>query len=89
MRSRDSDASDKERERGGERLQELIELVNKCIIRRTASILTKYLPVKVEQLVCCKLTPLQTNLYKQFVKSKTDQVRLSSLFYTNMLTLLY
>lgn len=74
MRSRDSDATEKEREKGGERLQELIELVNKCIIRRTASILTKYLPVKVEQLVCCRLSPLQTKLYKQFVKSKTAQV---------------
>ena len=74
MRSRDSDATEKEREKGGERLQELIELVNKCIIRRTASILTKYLPVKVEQLVCCRLSPLQIKLYKQFVKSMTSQV---------------
>jgi DNA repair and recombination protein RAD54 and RAD54-like protein len=35
------------------------QLVNRCIIRRTNSILSKYLPPKVEQVVCCRMTPLQ------------------------------
>ena len=47
----------------------MAELVNKCIIRRTQALLTKYLPVKVEQVICCKLTPLQTALYKLFCKA--------------------
>jgi len=29
-----------------EKLQELNQLVNRCIIRRTQALLTKYLPVK-------------------------------------------
>ena len=49
--------------------REFSSLVNKCIIRRTQALLTKYLPVKVEQVICCKLTPLQTALYKLYCKA--------------------
>ncbi|KXJ26718.1 DNA repair and recombination protein RAD54-like [Exaiptasia diaphana] len=35
----------------------------------SASILSKYLPIKVEQVVCCKLTSVQTQIYKHLVKS--------------------
>ena len=59
--------------RGKEKLKELASLANRCIIRRTQALLTKYLPVKIEQVVCCKLTPLQTQIYESFVES--DSVR--------------
>ena len=49
----------------------------RCIIRRTAAILTKYLPVKVEQVVCCRLTPLQQALYKLFIESKATKCLLA------------
>ena len=49
----------------------------RCIIRRTAAILTKYLPVKVEQVVCCRLTPLQQALYKLFIESKATKYLLA------------
>ena len=49
----------------------------RCIIRRTAAILTKYLPVKVEQVVCCRLTPLQEALYKLFIESKVTKYLLA------------
>ena len=49
----------------------------RCIIRRTAAILTKYLPVKVEQVVCCRLTPLQEALYKLFIESKATKMLLA------------
>ncbi|KAI2663215.1 DNA repair and recombination protein RAD54-like [Labeo rohita] len=68
LKGRDADASDKDRAVGEEKLQELISIVNRCLIRRTSDILSKYLPVKIEQVVCCKLTPLQTELYKLFLK---------------------
>ncbi|MGH0164156.1 UNVERIFIED_CONTAM: hypothetical protein FKN15_074719 [Acipenser sinensis] len=68
LKGRDADASDQERQRGEEKLQELISIVNRCLIRRTSDILSKYLPVKIEQVVCCRLTPLQTELYKRFLK---------------------
>ncbi|XP_025782479.1 DNA repair and recombination protein RAD54-like [Puma concolor] len=40
----------------------------RCLIRRTSDILSKYLPVKIEQVVCCRLTSLQTELYKKFLR---------------------
>ena len=49
----------------------------RCIIRRTAAILTKYLPVKVEEVVCCRLTPLQQALYKMFISSKATKCLLA------------
>ncbi|XP_071952084.1 DNA repair and recombination protein RAD54-like isoform X2 [Antedon mediterranea] len=74
LRGRDADASDSMRKKGQEKLEELAKLVNRCIIRRTASILSKYLPIKIEQVVCCRLTPLQSELYRRFVKSKSTEI---------------
>lgn len=68
-RGRDGSATDAEQKLGNEKLTELASIVNKCIIRRTQALLTKYLPVKYEQVVVCRLTPLQKELYKLFVKS--------------------
>ncbi|KAH0618655.1 hypothetical protein JD844_018052 [Phrynosoma platyrhinos] len=68
LKGRDADASEAGRHKGEERLKELISIVNRCLIRRTSDILSKYLPVKIEQVVCCRLTPLQSELYKQFLK---------------------
>jgi DNA repair and recombination RAD54-like protein len=70
LRGRDAAATDADIQKGKERLEELLSIVNKCMIRRTASILSKYLPVKIEQIVCCELTPLQKTLYNFFLKSK-------------------
>ncbi|XP_077981865.1 DNA repair and recombination protein RAD54-like [Glandiceps talaboti] len=77
LRGRDADATDRDKEKGQEKLQELAAVVNKCIIRRTASILSKYLPVKIEQVVCCKLTTLQSELYKKFVSSKAADCQMT------------
>ncbi|XP_019123536.2 DNA repair and recombination protein RAD54-like [Larimichthys crocea] len=68
LKGRDADASDKDRQTGEEKLKELISIVNRCLIRRTSDILSKYLPVKIEQVVCCRLTPLQKELYKRFLR---------------------
>ncbi|KAK2908393.1 DNA repair and recombination protein RAD54-like [Channa argus] len=68
LKGRDADASDKDKQTGEEKLKELISIVNRCLIRRTSDILSKYLPVKIEQVVCCRLTPLQTELYKRFLR---------------------
>jgi len=45
-RGRDAGGTDKEVQQAQEKLQELNQLVNRCIIRRTQALLTKYLPVK-------------------------------------------
>lgn len=75
LRGREQSSTDKEREKAAECLKELNQLVSKCMIRRTSSLLTKYLPVKFEMVVCVKLSPLQMNLYKNFLHS--DAIRKS------------
>lgn len=60
-----------ERQHASERLQELTTIVNKCLIRRTSSLLTKYLPVKFEMIIICQLTPLQKQLYLNYINSES------------------
>lgn len=67
----DSYATDLERKHAQECLQELTTLVNKCLIRRTSALLTKYLPVKFEMIICCQLTPLQKQLYLNYINSES------------------
>ena len=52
-------------------------LVNKFILRRTNAILSKHLPPKVVEVVCCKLGPLQSQLYTHFLESKTAKAALT------------
>ncbi|RLN09840.1 DNA repair and recombination protein RAD54 [Panicum miliaceum] len=40
------------------------------ILRRTNALLSNHLPPKIVEVVCCKLTPLQTSLYNHFIHSK-------------------
>uniref|UniRef100_A0A0P4W6W4 DNA repair and recombination protein RAD54-like n=2 Tax=Scylla olivacea TaxID=85551 RepID=A0A0P4W6W4_SCYOL len=77
LRSRDADASDKDHELGKERLDELISIVSRCIIRRTNDILSKYLPVKIEHVVCCPLTTVQKDMYHAFITSSAVKKQLS------------
>ncbi|GIZ49013.1 hypothetical protein CKM354_001205400 [Cercospora kikuchii] len=73
LRGRDADGTDADRQKGDERLKELLTLVNKFIIRRTNDILSKYLPVKYEHVVFCNLAPFQLDLYNYFIKSPEIQ----------------
>jgi DNA repair and recombination RAD54-like protein len=45
LRGRDAMATSEQQQLGEEKLSEMAALVNRCIIRRTATLLTKYLPV--------------------------------------------
>ncbi|XP_056636229.1 DNA repair and recombination protein RAD54-like [Diorhabda sublineata] len=71
LRGQDSTATDLERQHASERLTELTNIVNKCLIRRTSSLLTKYLPVKFEMIIICQLTPLQKQLYINYINSES------------------
>ncbi|KAK4498523.1 hypothetical protein PRZ48_011181 [Zasmidium cellare] len=73
LRGRDADGSDADRQKGDERLKELLTTVNKFIIRRTNELLSKYLPVKYEHVVFCNLAPFQLDLYNYFIKSPEIQ----------------
>ena len=51
IRGRDSAATDADQKIGNEKLLELASIVNKCIIRRTQALLTKYLPIKSKNFI--------------------------------------
>ncbi|KTW27723.1 hypothetical protein T552_02163 [Pneumocystis carinii B80] len=69
LKGRDALGTDKDREIGDQKLEELSVLVNKFIIRRTNDLLSKYLPVKYEHVVFCNLSPFQKELYQKFISS--------------------
>lgn len=46
IKGRDAAASDADQKIGNEKLTEMAQIVNACIIRRTQALLTKYLPQK-------------------------------------------
>ncbi|KDR81689.1 hypothetical protein GALMADRAFT_239813 [Galerina marginata CBS 339.88] len=69
IRGRDSMASDKTKAESEKKLKELGGLVTKFIIRRTNDLLSKYLPVKYEQVVFCGLSDFQLALYRLFITS--------------------
>ena len=51
LKGRDADASSEEVTRGQEKLKEMDDIVSRTIIRRTQALLSKYLPVKYEQVI--------------------------------------
>ncbi|KAJ8956304.1 hypothetical protein NQ318_015040 [Aromia moschata] len=71
LKGQDSMATELERRHASERLLELTTIVNKCLIRRTSALLTKYLPVKFEMIIICQLTPLQKQLYLNYINSES------------------
>jgi DNA repair and recombination RAD54-like protein len=73
LAGREPDASDAEATLGAERSSQLSEIVNEFILRRTNSILSAHLPPKVVEVVCCRMTPLQYDLYCHFVQSRSVQ----------------
>ena len=69
LRGRDALSTEQEQTVSDQKLSELGAVANKFIIRRTNDILSKYLPVKYEHVVFCRLSPLQTALYNHFITS--------------------
>ncbi|TFY63289.1 hypothetical protein EVJ58_g3339 [Rhodofomes roseus] len=76
IRGRDADASDAIKAESEKKLKELGALVSKFIIRRTNDLLSKYLPVKYEQVVFCGLSEFQLSLYRLFISSPEIQALL-------------
>ena len=70
LAGREPDCTESEMEKAQAANTELSDLVNKFILRRTNTILSKHLPPKVVEVVCCKLSPLQQALYEHFLSSK-------------------
>lgn len=55
---------------GAARAAELSSLVNHFILRRTNGLLSAHLPPKLVAVVCCRMAPLQAQLYGRFLESK-------------------
>ncbi|KAG4304787.1 hypothetical protein PORY_001840 [Pneumocystis oryctolagi] len=70
LKGRDALGTDKDREIGDHKLEELSVLVSRFIIRRTNDILSKYLPVKYEYVIFCNLTSFQKDLYQSLISSR-------------------
>ncbi|KAF8557324.1 hypothetical protein OG21DRAFT_1505541 [Imleria badia] len=69
IRGRDASSSVEVQAESERKLKELGGLVTKFIIRRTNDLLSKYLPVKYEHVVFCKLSTFQLSLYRLFISS--------------------
>ncbi|VFQ72531.1 unnamed protein product [Cuscuta campestris] len=67
---REPSATEEEKRLGTERSTELSTKVNQFILRRTNALLSNHLPPKIIEVICCKLTPLQAQLYSHFIHSK-------------------
>lgn len=67
---REPNATEEEKVLSGERSAELSAKVNQFILRRANTLLSNHLPPKIIEVVCCKLTPLQSELYNYFIQSK-------------------
>jgi DNA repair and recombination RAD54-like protein len=78
LAGREPDATEKQIEKSNERSLELSTIVNEFILRRTNSLLSKHLPPKTIEIVCCKMTKLQEDLYKHFLHSKVAKQLLNA-----------
>ncbi|OBT50049.1 hypothetical protein VE04_09917, partial [Pseudogymnoascus sp. 24MN13] len=69
LRSRQPNASERERELGEARQAELSEMTQQFILRRTAEVQAHFLPQKTEFVVFCKPTTAQSQIYEEILES--------------------
>lgn len=68
-KSREPGASSAALELGNAREQELSDLTRQFILRRTAEVLSRYLPPKAEYIIFCKPTQAQAEVYQHVLAS--------------------
>jgi len=69
VRSKQPEASEEERGEGQLRLNELNEITANFILRRTQEIISKFLPPKVENVIFCKASETQAELYRMCLRA--------------------
>lgn len=77
-RSRQPGASTKDLEKGEARNEELASLTSKFILRRSADILSRYLPSKTEYVLMCRPTPAQISVYQSVLACPAFQAALGN-----------
>lgn len=78
LKSQQPGASAKDLEVGEARSEELANITGKFILRRTADILSQYLPQKTEQVLFCRPTAAQASVYRSIIGSPTFNAALGS-----------
>lgn len=78
VRSRQPDAPSKDVEKGEARSEELANLTAMFILRRSADLLSKYLPPKTEYVLFCRPTIAQSSIYNLVLASPVFQSVLGS-----------
>ncbi|KLJ06386.1 DNA repair and recombination protein RAD54B [Blastomyces silverae] len=78
VKSRQPGALKKDIEKGEARSEELANLTSLFILRRTAEILSKYLPPKTEYVLFCNPTSSQKNIYRHVLTSPVFQCALGN-----------
>lgn len=77
-RSRQPGASTKDMEEGEAKNEELASLTSKFILRRSADILSRYLPSKTEYVLLCRPTPAQISVYQSVLACPAFQAALGN-----------
>ncbi len=78
IKSRQPEATEKDIEKGVARSEELASLTNKFILRRTADVLSKYLPPKTEHVLLCRPTTSQATAYQHVLAHPAFQAALGN-----------
>jgi len=69
LKSRQPSATEEDIDKGQEASTELAQTTSHFILRRTADILSKYLPTKTEYVLFCTPTKEQANVYRQVLQT--------------------
>ncbi|KAG8528846.1 uncharacterized protein KY384_006535 [Bacidia gigantensis] len=78
VKSRQPGASSEDIEKGEARSEALVNETSPFILRRTADILSKYLPVKTEYVLMCRPTAAQASVYQHVLACPAFQSALGS-----------
>lgn len=78
VKSQQPGATAKDLEKGEARSEELASITSMFILRRTADILSQYLPAKTEYVLFCKPTEAQCSVYRAIIGSPTFNAALGS-----------
>lgn len=70
IKGRTPNCSSKDLEEGKDRYESLMSITKEILLRRTAEILSDYLPPKYEQVVFCSPTLSQIQIYQELVNSE-------------------
>lgn len=73
LRGREPDATESQKRKMMDIQNDMSKTVNEFILRRINTLNAQHLPPKLVQVVCCKLTEIQQNMYQHLVTSKDMQ----------------